>query len=84
MPEQASGILKIGPKGFGILLIGPLLDYGLPVPFNWIGAYSPLFWASRSLMSETPVAFWLYAGITLLFHMLLIWILFRKFAARSD
>lgn len=71
-------------KGFGILLIGPLLDYALPSPFNWTGAYSPLFWASRSLMADSPGSFWLYAGITFLFHLLLIWILFRKFTARSD
>jgi fluoroquinolone transport system permease protein len=71
-------------KGFGILLMGPLLDYALPLPFNWTGAYSPLFWASRSLMADSPCSFWLYAGITFLFHLLLIWILFRKFNARND
>lgn len=71
-------------KGFGILLVGPLLDYGLPAPFNWIGAYSPLFWASRSLLAGSPSSFWLYAGITFFFHLILIWILFRKFTARSD
>ena len=71
-------------KGFGILLIGPLFDYALPHPFNWCGAYSPLFWASRSLLAGSHVTFWLYAGTTFLFHLLLIWILFRKFNARSD
>ena len=71
-------------KGFGILLVGPLLDYALPTPFNWIGAYSPIFWASRSLLANNHITFWLYAGITFLFHLLLIWILFRKFTARSD
>ncbi|MCD4710000.1 MAG: hypothetical protein K8R52_04080 [Bacteroidales bacterium] len=71
-------------KGFGILLVGPLLDYALPTPFNWIGAYSPIFWASRSLLANSHITFWLYAGITFLFHLLLIWILFRKFTARSD
>jgi len=71
-------------KGFGILLIGPVLDYALPAPFNWTGAYSPLFWASRSLMADSPGNFWLYAGITFLFHLLLIWILFRKFTAQSN
>ncbi len=71
-------------KGFGILLIGPLLDFALPAPYNWSGAYSPLFWASRALHSGSQGAFWLYAGITFLFHLLLIWILFRKFTARSD
>jgi fluoroquinolone transport system permease protein len=71
-------------KGFGILLIGPLLDYGLPSPFNWAGAYSPLFWASRALLAASGVYFWLYACITFLFHLILIWFLFRKFTARSN
>ena len=71
-------------KGFGILLMGPLLDYALPAPFQWIGAYSPLFWASRALLTSNSAGFWFYAGVTLLFHGLLIWILFRKFRARSD
>jgi fluoroquinolone transport system permease protein len=71
-------------KGFGILLMGPLLDFALPSPYNWSGAYSPLFWASRSLLADTDITFWLYASITFLFHLLLIWILFRKFTARSD
>ena len=71
-------------KGFGILLMGPLLDFALPAPYNWSGAYSPLFWASRSLQADSHITFWLYASITFLLHLLLIWILFRKFAARSD
>jgi fluoroquinolone transport system permease protein len=71
-------------KGSGLLLIGPLLDYSLPAPYNWLGAFSPLFWASRTLLAETPGSIWLYAGITFLFHLLVIWILFRKFKARSD
>ena len=71
-------------KGFGILLMGPLLDFALPAPYNWSGAYSPLFWASRSLLSDSQGAFWLYASITFLFHLFLVWILFRKFTARSD
>jgi fluoroquinolone transport system permease protein len=71
-------------KGFGILLIGPLLDYALPAPYNWIGGYSPLFWASRALLAEQSSVFWIYALITFLFHLLIIWVLFRKFRARSD
>ena len=71
-------------KGSGLLLIGPLLDYGLPAPYNWLGAFSPLFWASRTLLAEAPGSIWLYAGITFLFHLMVIWFLFRKFKARSD
>jgi len=71
-------------KGFGILLVGPLLDYVLPPPLNWAGAYSPLFWASRSVLAEPGITFWCYTGITILFQSLLLWFLFTKFRARSD
>lgn len=71
-------------KGFGILLLGPLLDYVLPHPFNWMGGYSPLFWASRALMVEDAGNYWLYTCITFIFHSILIWILLRKFLSRSD
>jgi fluoroquinolone transport system permease protein len=71
-------------KGFGILLLGPMLDYILPSPFFWIGSYSPMFWASRAFLTPGLSLFWLYTSITILFHALLLWILFRKFRARSD
>jgi fluoroquinolone transport system permease protein len=71
-------------KGFGILLLGPLLDYVLPSPFQWAGAYSPMFWASRALLAETSISFWFSTGIAIAFHSLLVWILFSKFRARSD
>lgn len=71
-------------KGFGILLMGPLLDYLLPAPYQWIGSYSPFFWASRAMLTSQNTHFWLYTLATLLFHTLLLWILFHKFRARSD
>lgn len=71
-------------KGFGILLIGPLLDYILPGTLKWTGAYSPLFWASRALMANSNGHFWLYTSITIVFQSLLLWFLFSKFRARSD
>jgi fluoroquinolone transport system permease protein len=71
-------------KGFGILLVGPLLDFILPTPFNWAGAYSPMFWASRALLAENNYTFWIYLSVTIAFHGLLRWILIRKVRARSD
>ena len=71
-------------KGFGILLVGPVLDYILPRPFHWVGAYSPMFWASRTFLAETDLHFWTYAGATIIIQCLLLWILFSKFRARSD
>ncbi len=40
-------------KGFGILLVGPLLDFILPQQLKWFGAYSPMFWTGRSYLSES-------------------------------
>ena len=71
-------------KGFGLLLLGPVLDYLLPEPYHWIGAYSPLFWAGRSLLAEETSSFWLFFTISLVFHGLLLLLLFRKFLNRSD
>ena len=71
-------------KGFGLLLLGPVLDYLLPEPYQWIGAYSPLFWAGRSLLAEETSSFWLFFIISLAFHGLLLLLLFRKFSNRSD
>ena len=71
-------------KGFGLLLLGPVLDHVLPAPYFWIGAYSPLFWVGRAHLAESSVSFWLFFGISTVFHGVLLWILFRKFLSRSD
>lgn len=71
-------------KGFVLLLLGPILDYLLPEPYHWIGAYSPLFWACRSFLAEETSTFWIFFIISLAFHGLLLLILFRKFSNRSD
>ncbi len=71
-------------KGFGLLLMGPILDYVLPAPYLWIGGYSPLFWAGRAMMSESTTMCWLYIAVSAVFHGLLVWILFNKFLSRMD
>jgi len=71
-------------KGFSILLMGPLLDFILPPPLNWLGAFSPMFWAERGFMSESPGFFWLYFLISLAMHILIISILLRRFLRRDD
>lgn len=71
-------------KGFGLLLLGPLLDFVLPGSLKWIGAYSPLFWATRSFLSIESGLFWLYFVFSLVIHGLLIWLLLKKFLMRSD
>ena len=71
-------------KGFGLLLLGPLLDYILPCSYKWLGAYSPLFWVSRSIISEGIASFTLYILISFIFHSILLFILFRRFIRRID
>ena len=71
-------------KGFGLLLMGPVLDFVLPSPYFWIGAYSPLFWSGRALLAENSASFWLFFCLATIFHGALLWILFRKFISRND
>lgn len=71
-------------KGFSVLLLGPLLDFILPGPLNWLGAYSPMFWPGRVFLSEAPAQFWFYFLISLTIHILIIYILFRRFSRRDD
>ena len=71
-------------KGFGILLLGPVLDFILPHPLNWLGVYSPMFWTGRSYLADTAGSFWLLFIISIAFHILLIMLLFRRFMKRSD
>ena len=71
-------------KGFGILLLGPVLDFILPRPLNWLGAYSPMFWTGRSYLSESTGTFWLFFIISIAIHFFLIKLLLRRFLNRSD
>lgn len=71
-------------KGFGILLLGPVLDFILPRPLNWLGAYSPMFWTGRSYLSDSTGTFWLFFIISIAIHFFLIKLLLRRFLNRSD
>lgn len=71
-------------KGFSILLLGPMLDFILPGKLCWLGAYSPMFWPGRTFLSETPTEFVIYFLISLTIHILIIYILFRRFTRRDD
>ncbi len=71
-------------KGFAILLLGPVFDFILPHPLNWLGAYSPMFWTGRSYLSESTGTFWLFFIISIAIHFFLIMLLFRRFLNRSD
>lgn len=71
-------------KGFSILLMGPLLDFILSKPLNWLGAYSPMFWPARAFLSETPTQFWFYFLISLIIHILIIYFLFKRFIRREN
>lgn len=71
-------------KGFGIFLVGPVLDFALPGQLKWLGAYSPMFWTGRCFMAETNRHFWFFLLIAILVHILLIFALYRRFMRRSD
>ncbi len=71
-------------KGFGILLLGPVLDYILPGHLKWLGAFSPMFWTGRAFLSENAQHFWFFLLIATIIHFLLIFILYFRFIKRSD
>lgn len=66
-------------KGFGILLSALIIDFVAPAPYNWLGGFSPLFWAERALLSTGLPAFALYGSVALVMHLGLGWLLFIKF-----
>jgi len=71
-------------KGFGILLLGPLMDYIIPGQLKWAGAYSPMFWTGRAFLAGNTGTFSIYFTVALLYHSALILILYRIFLRRSD
>lgn len=71
-------------KGFGILLMGPILDYVLPGNLKWLGAFSPMFWTGRAFMAENAQHFWFFLLIATIIHIMLIFILYTRFIRRSD
>lgn len=71
-------------KGFGILLLGPLLDFVLPGQLKWLGAFSPMFWTGRAFMAEEAQLGWIYILAAFVIHIILIFILYTRFLRRSD
>ena len=71
-------------KGFGVLMSAILIDLIVPMPWNWFGAFSPLFWFERAFLADTVSSFWMYASISLCMHIALMIILFRSFMRKMD
>ena len=71
-------------KGFGILLLGPVLDFVLPGPIKWLGAFSPMFWTGRAFLTEEAHWRWIYILAAFVIHIILIFILYKRFLKRSD
>ena len=71
-------------KGFGLLLSAILIDYLVPAPLDWLAAYSPVFWVERAVFSAQMISFFVYIIIGLLFHLLLLGWLFRRFQKKFD
>jgi fluoroquinolone transport system permease protein len=71
-------------KGFGLLLVAVPIGLFAPDPFHWFGAYSPLFWVGKAYFSETFAEFVFYYLPGLLFHIVLLLLLSKKFRKRMD
>jgi fluoroquinolone transport system permease protein len=71
-------------KGFGLLLIAVPIGYFAPAPYHWLGAYSPLFWIGKAYFTETLVEFSLYFMAGMVFHLILLFLLYKRFTNRRD
>lgn len=71
-------------KGFGILLSAVIVDFIVPVPWNFLGAFSPLFWLARAFMATQVEYFAIYAGVSLITHGALLMLLYRLFLRKGN
>ena len=78
--------LAIG-KLCGPLVVGPLIGYLLAPPLKFLGALFPPFWITESFMAasagDTP-SYLAYLGGGLLFHLLLLMLLYRRFNRKLE
>lgn len=71
-------------KGFGFLLIAIVLDYIVPSPYNWLAVYSPIVWIEKAIFSSSNTIFLSYAFAGLITHLLLLFVLYKKFKSRNN
>jgi fluoroquinolone transport system permease protein len=71
-------------KGFGLLLSAILIDYLVVSPYDWLAAYSPIFWIERAIFSSNLTGFSIYIFIGLITHILLLAWLFKKFQRKIE
>ncbi|MEZ4999818.1 MAG: hypothetical protein R2727_03830 [Bacteroidales bacterium] len=69
-------------KGFGIVLMGPIIDYIVPEGVKWIGAYSPVFWIERAYFSTTHIQFMIYSAVALVYSAFAAIWLYKRFSAK--
>jgi fluoroquinolone transport system permease protein len=73
---QGLALMKAG----GLLLMPPLVAYFLPSPWHWSLAFVPTFWPAQLFWQlDGGAPLWLLAGAGLVYQMLLILLLARRF-----
>jgi fluoroquinolone transport system permease protein len=68
-------------KALGILLVPPLMAYFVLPPGQWVFGLVPLYWPVKLfwLLHTDEPGYWFYLGIGLLYQLLLLLVLLRRF-----
>lgn len=69
-------------KAFGLILIAILIEFILPHPYNWLGAYSPLFWVAKSFFAESSISI-LFLCTGLFLHIAVLWLCWKYFNKKN-
>ncbi len=70
-------------KGLGIFFLGPFLAWFVPAPWQWLLGLFPTYWPVKSFWLMLDGGPWLIvAAIGMLYSLLWIWLLLRRFVAR--
>lgn len=62
-----------------ILLLVPFLYYFVEGSWKYLGGVLPTFWTVAAFLERTTMDFWFFSGVSILTHVLFLYILFQNF-----
>jgi len=70
-------------KIFGMIYLGPFVAFFVKSDLQWIAGFLPPFWITKAFVAadlNMPV-YWLFIGIGLIIHLLVLMLLLKRFLA---
>lgn len=71
-------------KAYGVLLLFVVADFMISAPWALLTGISPLVWAVRALLTDSVPMFLGYWAVGMIYHLLLLAALMRRFLKRMD